>query len=235
MAKGDIVTREVTYAGHACSLKAYVAEPVDAESSPAAIVVQEWWGLNEHIRDVARRLAREGYFAIAPDLYSRQGYKVATDPNTAAQLMGGLKKEDGIADLQTTVEWLRAQKETRATRIGITGFCMGGSYATLLPCESKEIAAAAPFYGEIPADEKLAHLGCPIFYAYGENDGWIQRADVDRLAAALKKFDKKGEVKIYKGCSHGFFNDTRPDVYRAEEAKDAWERTLKLFAANLKK
>ena len=235
MAKGDIVTREVTYAGRACALKAYVAEPVDAESSPAAIVVQEWWGLNEHIRDVARRLAREGYFAIAPDLYSRQGYKVATDPNTAAQLMGGLKKEDGIADLQTTVEWLRAQKETRATRIGITGFCMGGSYATLLPCESKEIAAAAPFYGEIPADEKLQHLNCPIFYAYGENDGWIQRADVDRLAAALKKFDKKGEVKIYKGCSHGFFNDTRTDVYRAEEAKDAWERTLKLFAANLKK
>ena len=235
MAKGDIVTREVTYAGHACSLKAYVAEPADAEWSPAAIVVQEWWGLNEHIRDVARRLAREGYFAIAPDLYSRQGYKVATDPNTAAQLMGGLKKEDGIADLQTTVEWLRAQKETRATRIGITGFCMGGSYAMLLPCESKEIAAAAPFYGEIPPDEKLQHLNCPIFYAYGENDGWIQRADVERLAAALKKFDKKGEVKIYKGCSHGFFNDTRPDVYRADEAKDAWERTLKLFAANLKK
>ena len=234
MAKGDIITREVTYAGPACALNAFVAEPADADSSPAAIVVQEWWGLNEHIRDVARRLAREGYFAIAPDLYSRQSHKVATEPNTAAQLMGGLKKTDGIADLQTTVQWLRAQDATRSTRIGITGFCMGGSYAILLPCESKEIAAAAPFYGEIPPDEKLEQLGCPIFYAYGENDGWIQRADVDRLGAALKKFDKRGEVKIYKGCSHGFFNDTRADVYRPAEAKDAWERTLKLFAANLK-
>ena len=234
MAKGDIITREVTYAGPACALNAFVAEPADADSSPAAIVVQEWWGLNEHIRDVARRLAREGYFAIAPDLYSRQGHKVATEPNTAAQLMGGLKKTDGIADLQTTVQWLRAQDATRSTRVGITGFCMGGSYATLLPCESKEIAAAAPFYGEIPPDEKLEQLGCPIFYAYGENDGWIQRADVDRLGAALKKFDQRGEVKIYKGCSHGFFNDTRADVYRPAEAKDAWERTLKLFAANLK-
>ncbi len=234
MAKGDIVTREVTYQGRACALKAYVAEPAGTLSSPAAIVVQEWWGLNEHIRDIARRLAREGYFAIAPDLYSRQGHKVATDPNEAARLMGGLKKEDGIADLQTTVEWLRAQKQTQSTRIGITGFCMGGSYALLLPCESKEISAAAPFYGEIPPDEKLQHLNCPIFYAYGENDGWIQRADVERLTAALKKFNKQGEVKIYKGCSHGFFNDTRPDVYRPEEAKDAWERTLKLFAANLK-
>ena len=234
MTNRDIVTRDASYAGIACTIKAFVAEPAGATTAPAAIVVQEWWGLNEHIRDIARRLAREGYFAIAPDLYSRQGHKVATDPNTAAQLMGGLKKEDGIADLQTTVEWLRAQKETRSTRIGITGFCMGGSYATLLPCESKEIAAAAPFYGEIPPDEKLQHLNCPISYAYGENDGWIQRADVDRLAAALKKFGKNGEVKIYKGCSHGFFNDTRPDVYRADEAKDAWERTLKLFAANLR-
>jgi carboxymethylenebutenolidase len=234
MAKEDIVSREVNYPGRACTIKAYVAQPAAEESAPATIVVQEWWGLNEHIRDIARRLAREGYFAIAPDLYSRQGHKVANDPNTAALLMGGLKKEDGIVDLKTTLEWLRAQNETRSSRIGITGFCMGGSYALLLPCESKEIAAAAPFYGEIPPDDKLAQLSCPIFYAYGENDGWIQRRDVERLAAALKKFDKSGEVKIYKGCSHGFFNDTRPDVYRPEEAKDAWQRTLKLFAANLK-
>jgi len=135
MAGKDIVTREVTFAGRACALKAYVAEPAGVEPSAATIVVQEWWGLNEHIRDVARRLAREGYFAIAPDLYSRQGHRVATEPNGAAQLMGGLKKEDGIADLQTAVQWLRAQKQTRATRIGITGFCMGGSYALLLPCK----------------------------------------------------------------------------------------------------
>jgi carboxymethylenebutenolidase len=235
MVKEDIVTREVAYAGPACTVKAYVAQPAADESAPAAIVVQEWWGLNEHIRDVARRLAREGYFAIAPDLYSRQGNRVATDPNTAAQLMGGLKKEDGIADLKATLQWIRSQKETRSSGIGITGFCMGGSYATLLPCESKEIAAAAPFYGEIPPDEKLKQLACPIFYAYGENDGWIQRSDVERLTQALKKFDKQGEVKIYNGCSHGFFNDTRADVYRPEEAKDAWQRTLKLFAANLKR
>ena len=234
MAKEDIVSREVNYPGRACTIKAYVAQPAAEESAPATIVVQEWWGLNEHIRDIARRLAREGYFAIAPDLYSRQGHRVGNDPNTAAQLMGGLKKEDGIVDLKTTLEWLRAQNETRSSRIGITGFCMGGSYAVLLPCESKEIAAAAPFYGEIPPDEKLQQFACPIFYAYGENDGWIQRADVERLTAALKKFGKSGEVKIYKGCSHGFFNDTRPDVYRPEEAKDAWQRTLKLFAANLK-
>jgi len=235
MASEDVVSREVTYPGRACKLKAFAVEPAAEGVRAAVIVVQEWWGLNDHIRDVARRFAREGYFAIAPDLYSRQGHKVAAEQNLAAELMGGLKKEDGIEDLQTTVEWLREQKQTQSARIGITGFCMGGSYALLLPSETREISAAAPFYGEIPPDEKLKDLSCPILYVYGENDGWIQRRDVDRLAAALKKFDKKGEVKIYPGCSHGFFNDTRPDVYRPAEAKDAWDRTLKLFATNLKR
>lgn len=235
MANTDLVSREVTYPGRACKLNAFVAEPADDGPRASVIVVQEWWGLNDHIRDVARRFAREGYFAIAPDLYSRQGHQVATEPNLAAQLMGALKKEAGIADLLTTVEWLRAQKQTQSARLGITGFCMGGSYAMLLPCETREISASAPFYGEIPSDDKLQNLGCPIFYAYGENDGWIQRNDVDRLASALKKFDKRGEVKVYNGCSHGFFNDTRKDVYSPAEAKDAWEHTLKLFAENLKR
>jgi carboxymethylenebutenolidase len=234
MANKDIVSREVSYPGRACELKAFVAEPADDGARPAVIVVQEWWGLNDHIRDVARRFAREGYFAIAPDLYSRQGHKVATEPNLAEELMSGLKKEDGVADLRTTLEWMRAQKQTQSARIGIIGFCMGGSYALLLPCETRELSAAAPFYGEIPPDEKLKNLSCPILYVYGENDGWIQRKDVERIAAALKKFGKQGEVKIYPGCSHGFFNDTRTDVYRPTEAKDAWERTLKFFAANLR-
>jgi carboxymethylenebutenolidase len=234
MAKEQIVTQEVSYPGKACELKAYVAHPAGGGPRPAVIVVQEWWGLNDNIKDIARRFADEGYFAIAPDLYSRQGHKVASDPNTAAQLMGGLNKPDGVQDLQSTIQWLRAQKETRAGKIGVTGYCMGGSYAMLVPCESKEISAAAPFYGEIPTDDEIQKLNCAIFYAYGANDGWIQRKDVDRLAADLKKFNKKGEVKVYEGCQHGFFNDTRKDVYAPDAAKDAWARTRKLFAENLK-
>ena len=227
-------TQEITYPGKAGNLKAYLARPTGGAPRPVVIVVQEWWGLNENIKDIARRFANEGYFAVAPDLYSRQGNKVASDPNTAAQLMGGLKTPDGIDDLRSTIGWLRAQKDTASSKIGITGYCMGGSYAMLLPCESKDIAAAAPFYGEIPPDEKLKNLNCPIFYAYGANDGWIQRPDVERLTAALKNFGKKGEAKIYEGCDHGFFNDTRKDVYAPEAAKDAWQHTLRLFAEDLK-
>ena len=230
----EVTTQEVSYPGKAGNLKAYVAHPAGGGPRPVVIVVQEWWGLNENIKDIARRFANEGYFAVAPDLYSRQGHKVASDPNTAAQLMGGLKTTDGIEDLKSTISWVRGQKETKSSKIGITGYCMGGSYAMLLPCESKEISAAAPFYGEIPSDDKIKNLNCPIFYAYGANDGWIQRPDVERLAADLKKFGKNGKVKIYEGCDHGFFNDTRKDVYAPDAAKDGWQHTLKLFAENLK-
>lgn len=231
----QVSAREVSYPGKGGPIKACVAEPAGAGAPrPAVIVVQEWWGLDDHIKDVARRFAAEGYFAVAPDLYSRQGNKVANDPNVAGQLMEGLAQADGIDDLLSTINWIKTQSSAQATRIGITGFCMGGSYATLLPCLTRDIKAAAPFYGEIPPDDQLQKLGCPIFYAYGENDGWIQRKDVDRLAAALKKFNRPGEVKVYAGCSHGFFNDTRPDVHSAKDAADAWQRTLKLFEQNLK-
>ncbi len=229
----SISDSEVSYPGKACTLKAYVAEGAGTVPRPAVIVVQEWWGLDDHIKDVARRFAAEGYFAVAPNLYSRQGYRVTNDANVAGELMGGLATADGIDDLISTVGWIKTQPAADGTKIGVTGFCMGGSYATLLPCVSRDVKAAAPFYGEIPPDDQLRNLHCPMFYAYGENDGWIQRADVDRLAAALKKFGKTGDVKIYAGCSHGFFNDTRPDVYSPAEATDAWARTLRLFAANL--
>jgi carboxymethylenebutenolidase len=225
---------DVSYPGKTCTLKAYVAEGAGGAPRPAVIVVQEWWGLDDHIKDVTRRFAAEGYFAVAPNLYSRQGYKVTNDPNVAGELMGGLATADGIEDLISTIGWIKNQRAADGAKIGVTGFCMGGSYATLLPCVSQDIKAAAPFYGEIPPDDQLRDLHCPMFYAYGENDGWIQRADVDRLAAALKKFRKTGEVKVYAGCSHGFFNDTRPDVYSVADAHDAWARTLKLFAANLR-
>jgi carboxymethylenebutenolidase len=235
MAAQEVNATEVNYPGKACTLKAYVAElSHSGHQHPAVIVLQEWWGLDEHIKDVARRLAAEHYFTVAPDLYSRQGSKVTNDPNLAGELMSGLKQSDGIDDLLSTIGWLKAQSNVRASHIGVIGFCMGGSYAMALPCVSRDIKAAAPFYGEIPPDEKLQNLNCPLFYAYGENDGWIQRKDVDRLASALSRFNKTGEVRVYSGCSHGFFNNTRADIYSAKDARDAWERSLRLFEQNLR-
>lgn len=210
---------------------AYLAKPRGSGPFPAVIVIQEWWGLNPHIKDVADRYAREGYVALAPDLYRG---KVTADPNEAGKLMGALSREEAVKDLLGAVQHLKAMKDVRADRLGVTGFCMGGSFALLLPCRTREVRAAAPYYGEIPDEATLKNLACPILYIYGDQDFWITNDEVKRLEATLKKLGKPGEVKIYPGAPHAFFNDTRKDVHRPKEAQDAWRRTLDFFARHLK-
>ncbi len=209
----------------------YLAKPQGAGPFPAVIVIQEWWGLNPHIKEVSERYAREGYVALAPDLYHG---KVTADPNEAGTLMSALNREEAVKDLLGALPHLRAMKEVRGDRIGVTGFCMGGSFALLLPCRTKEIRAAAPYYGEIPDEATLKNLACPILYIYGDQDFWITKDEVKRLDAALKKLGKPGEVKIYPGAPHAFFNDARKDVYRQKEAQDAWRRTLEFFSKHLR-
>ena len=225
----------VQYPGDKVTIRAYVAAPQTKERRPAIIVVQEWWGLTDHIKDVACRYAAEGYVAIAPDLYSRLGNALTTDPGEAGKLMNTLQQEDGLKDLNATVAYLKSAPEVDATRIGVTGFCMGGSYALMLPCVNKDIKAAVPFYGQVPnPDTPLQQLSGPVLYFYGEDDGWITKADVQRLAAALKKYNKPGEIKTYAGATHAFFRDTDKSVYRPEAAKDAWARALSFFGQHLR-
>ncbi len=233
----EIKDTMVHYPSDGVTVRAYLVTPQTKEKRPAIIVVQEWWGLNDHIKDITRRFAAEGYVAIAPDLYSRFQNEVVpnSNPKRAGELMGQLKQEDGLKDLNATVNYLKTEAGVDAARIGVTGFCMGGSYALMLPCVNNEIKAAVPFYGQVPnPDTPLQKLACPVLYIYGEEDGWITKADVQRLAAALKKYNKPGEIKTYPGAPHAFFNDTRKDVYKPAEAKDAWARTLAFFKQHLK-
>lgn len=224
----------VQYPSGKVEMKAFVAAPHTKEKRPTIIIVQEWWGLTDHMKDIARRYAGEGYVAIAPDLYSRLGHVLTTDAGEAGKLMNTLKQEDGLADLNATVAYLKSVPEVDPTRIGITGFCMGGSYALMLPCVNPEIKAAVPFYGQIPnPDTPIQKLACPVLYIYGEDDGWITKADVQRLAAALKKYNKPGEIKTYPGAPHAFFRDTDSSVYRPEAAKDAWARAKAFFKQHL--
>ena len=225
----------VQYPSGNVTVRAFVAAPQTKERRPAIIVVQEWWGLTDHIKDVACRYAAEGYVAIAPDLYSRLGYALTSDPGEAGKLMNTLKQEDGLKDLLATVTYLKSVPEVDAARIGVTGFCMGGSYALMLPCVNKDIKAAVPFYGQVPnPDAPLEQLAAPVLYIYGEDDGWITKADVQRLAAGLKKYNKSGEIKTYSGAPHAFFRDTDKTVYRPEAAKDAWARALAFFGQHLR-
>ncbi len=230
----DLKEMMVQYPSEGVTVRAYLVGEKGNANRPAIIVVQEWWGLNDHMKDIATRYAKEGYIAIVPDLYSRLGNKVTKSPDEAGKLMGMLKQEDGLKDLQATIAYLKTVPEVDAARIGVTGFCMGGSYALMLPCVNSSIKAAVPFYGQVPnPDTPLQKLACPVLYIYGEDDGWITKADVQRLANALKKYDKAGEIKTYPGAPHAFFNNTRQDVYKQVEAKDAWARTLAFFKKHL--
>jgi len=230
----DLKEMMVQYPSEGVTVRAYLVGEKGNANRPAIIVVQEWWGLNDHMKDIATRYAKEGYIAIVPDLYSRLGNKVTKSPDEAGKLMGMLKQEDGLKDLQATIAYLKTVPEVDAARIGVTGFCMGGSYALMLPCVNSSIKAAVPFYGQVPnPDTPLQKLACPVLYIYGEDDGWITKAKSQHLPNAPRKYDKAGEIKTYPGAPHAFFNNTRQDVYKQVEAKDAWARTLAFFKKHL--
>jgi len=224
----------VQYQSGKVAMSAFVAAPQTKERRPAVIVIQEWWGLTDHIKEIARRYAGEGYVAIAPDLYSRLGHALTTDAGEAGKLMNTLKQDDGMTDLNATVAYVKSVPEIDTAKIGVTGFCMGGSYALMLPCVNPDIKAAVPFYGQVPnPDTPIQKLACPVLYLYGEDDGWITKADVERLAAAFKKYGKAGEIKTYPRAPHAFFRDTDPSVYRPDAAKDAWARAKAFFKQHL--
>jgi carboxymethylenebutenolidase len=208
----------------------YEAKPAGPGPFPAVIVIQEWWGLNDHIKDVTRRLAAEGYVALAPDLYHG---KVTKDPNEAGKLMSGLKQDAALADLRAAVDVLAAHPAVRKGRIGATGFCMGGRFALLLAAHDDRVKASAGWYGvPVPDDATIKRIKGEVLYIYGDQDTFVKKPDVDRLAAAMRAGGVKGRVESYP-APHAFFNDTRPDVYRPEHAKDAWGKVLDLFRRTL--
>jgi carboxymethylenebutenolidase len=223
-----IVTSRETFKGDGLEVDAFVARPDDVEKAPAIIVVHEWWGLTRHIEDIAQRFAEEGFIAVAADLYEG---KTTKDAQEASKLMGGLKQEEGVARLNVVLKRLRATPEVSS--VGVTGFCMGGTLALLLACEA-QVEASAPFYGDAPSETLIGKLSCPVLFIGAEKDQWITVEKMSRLDAALKQRGKEGEVRIYKGADHAFFNDTRPEVYSRADAEDAWNRVIEFFNKHLR-
>jgi len=205
------------------STTAYVDRP-EHDTNTAVILIQEWWGINQHIRDIASRYADEGYNCVAPDLYRG---RLAQDAEEASALMHGLAIEDGMEMIRKTID---AARDTFAfDQFVITGYCMGGTFALRVACEIPELKAAAPFYGDIPEERVLKNLKVPTLFIAGKRDAWINPEKVNGLRNAASKYGLPVEAVSYD-ADHAFFNDTRPEVYNAEAAKDAWERVLKLFA-----
>ena len=207
---------------------AYVATPDDInEETKAVILIQEYWGLNDNIKNIANRYAEEGFIAVTPDLYRGE---LATTPEEAGKLMRNLETEDSLNTIDEAIK--HAQEKFGITRIGITGFCMGGTFALEAACKLDGIHAAAPFYGDVPDEFTLKGLKCPVLFISGKKDKWINPEKVAELERTAKANLLPIESVAYE-ADHAFFNDTRPEVYDEEAAKDAWKRVLEFFNKNL--
>jgi carboxymethylenebutenolidase len=240
-----MTTSEVTYDRAGERLRAYAAWPHATARLPGLVVVPDVRGLGEHYRDVARRFAGEGFFALAVDLYSREGAPELPDMAAIFRWMRALSDTRVLADLAAAVAYLARRDEIEPSAIGITGFCMGGQYALMAACAVPGLAACVSWYGMLRYAEKDAvkpaspldlapELRCPYLGLFGEEDAIIPLADVDELRAILAREEKPHEIVTYPGAGHAFFNDTRPDMYRAAAAADAWPRALGFLHRHLR-
>jgi carboxymethylenebutenolidase len=210
---------------------AFVAYPGGSQAAAGIIVVHEWWGSNGQIRGIARRLARQGYVAIVPDLYHG---RVTDDPEEAHELSRGLEDAPALADLQAARAWLRAQPRTAKSRIGVVGFCMGGRLSELLALDSPDLSAAVMFYGPPETDpQRLATLHAPLQGHFGADDQGITAERVDALRAGLANASKSAEIYVYPGAGHAFMHDGRSS-FRPDAARQAWSRMLAFLQKNLK-
>jgi carboxymethylenebutenolidase len=201
-------------------------------SGPGVVVIQEWWGLNDHIKDIADRFAAEGFVALAPDLYHGE---ITTEPDAAGKLLMSMNLTTAGKDLSGAVDYLQAR--TGYTKVGVTGFCMGGGLALMVACLRPDaVAAAAPFYGGMRPDTVIEwdNLAAVVEGHYAETDrGTAAPEAVKELEATLRAKGKDATFHVYPGTHHAFFNDTRAEVYNADAAQISWNRTLALFRAQL--
>jgi carboxymethylenebutenolidase len=207
-----------------------IALPSGSDKAPGLVLVQEWWGLNDHIRSLADRFAAAGFITLAPDLYHG---KVTNDAGEAGQLMQALDGKRAIDDIAGAVAFLAVHARSSG-KVGITGFCMGGAYAFAATAAIPEIAAAVPFYG-IPPAERLdfARMKAPILAHFASRDQWATAARAGEIKKDLEAHHGSMRLEVYE-ADHAFMNDTRPEVYAPEAASLAWERTLAFLHQHLR-
>jgi carboxymethylenebutenolidase len=212
----------------------YVTRPKGDVAHPAVVVIHGWDGINDHVRDVARRLAKAGYVALAPDLLSRQGGTSSFSSSEAA-IAAGRKLDDEMItkDLTGGINYLKGQSFVGVNKIGVIGFCWGGGKALLFTTRSKDLAASVIYYGSNPRNlEDVKNISAPVLGQYGGADEPITSA-VPKLEDAMKRYGKSFDYKIYPGAPHSFNSDTSPRSYREDAAKEAWDRTLEFFKKHL--
>lgn len=211
----------------------YLAVPSkDTGKHPAVIVIQEWWGVNDWVKDQAKRFADQGYVALAVDLYRG---KIAATQDEAHELMRGLPQDRAMADMKGAFDYLASRRDVDKKRIGVIGWCMGGGYALMLATQEPRLAAGVVNYGHLMTDPKtISTIKVPLLGNFGAEDRGIPAADVRELESALKKAGKSADFKVYPGAGHAFMNPNNKTGYVEAAASDAWKRIDGFFAAHLR-
>ncbi|HJW15340.1 MAG TPA: dienelactone hydrolase family protein [Thermoanaerobaculia bacterium] len=215
-------------------LSGYLAEPKGAGTHPAIVVIHQWWGLNDWVKEQSDSLAAHGYIALAVDLYKG---KVANDQETAHQLMSGLDDDEAIATLRRAADFLRTRDDVRAQAIGVIGWCMGGKYSIRLAAADPGIRACVMYYGAPITDPvSIKGIQAAVLGNFGGDDKGPTPEQALEFEKALRAAGKKVDFKIYPGAGHAFADINNPwGGYRAEAAKDAWARTVAFLDENLRK
>lgn len=228
----------------------YLAAP-DAGPSPGVVMIHDVWGLADHTRDLAGRLAGEGFAVLAIDLYRRESEVKIENPGA---WMRGLSDPQVLADVQQGVDFLAGHEACAGARVGVTGFCMGGSYALMAACSCSGLSAAVPYYGLLSHSHGLLHdpegldpakkpreplamapeLGCPLLGFFGGQDEFVPTEDVRELERRLATSGEAAEIVLCPDAGHAFMNDTRPDAFREQEAAEAWSRMVAFFGRELR-
>ncbi len=211
--------------------RAYLALPPGSGPWPGVVVIQEWWGLNDNIRDIADRYASEGFVALAPDLYFGEE---AAEPDDARKLAMALEWDQALGIIQTAVNTLVDHDQVAPKVIGVTGFCMGGGLAWHSAARVQHVGGVAPYYGGGPemSDAEVATIDVPVLAIFGELDRGVSPEVAQRRAEQMDRAGVSHETIVYPEAQHAFFNDSRP-AFNAEAAADAWIRTTAFFRTSL--
>ena len=217
-------TQTVEFPSGKESASGFLAVPDKPGQYPGLVVVHEWWGLNDWVKEQTEKLAAQGYVALAVDLYRG---KSATDPSEAHELMRGLPQDRAIRDMQAAYDYLAARKDVKPGRIGAVGWCMGGGFALQLAIHQPRLVACVVNYGALPTDPNdMQQIGAAVLGSFGADDKGITPADVQAFEKTMKGLNRFVNVKIYPGAGHAFENPNNTTGYRPEAADDAWKRTV---------
>jgi carboxymethylenebutenolidase len=225
--------KAVSYKSGDESVNAILYRPAGKGPFPALVVIHEFWGLNDWVKEQSAKLAEEGYVALAIDLYRG---KVADNPDLAHELMRGVPEDRAKRDLGAAYDFLASQSDVKKNRIGAIGWCMGGGYSLDMALVEPHLVADVINYGHLATEtSELGKINASILGIFGGQDRGITPDDVKKFQQAMEKQGKKVEIKIYPDAGHAFENPNNKQGYRPEDAADAWRRTVDFLAATLKK